>query len=132
AFSAEVDVRPEIAIPSLEGLNVTVDDVTVDEEAVDTQLDELRARFGTLSGVERPVQAGDFVVIDLSATVDGAEVEEASTSGLSYEVGSGELVEGIDEALIGADAGDTKTFTTKLVAGAHAGQDAEVSVLVQS
>ncbi|HVV20844.1 MAG TPA: trigger factor [Pseudonocardiaceae bacterium] len=132
AFSAEVDVRPDITVPAFGELAVTVDDVEVTDEAVPLQLDELRARFGTLKGVERPVQNGDFVVIDLSATVDGEPVEDASTTGLSYEVGSGELVDGIDDALVGASAGETKTFTTKLLAGEHTGKDAEVSVTVQS
>ncbi|MDR3079383.1 MAG: trigger factor, partial [Streptomyces sp.] len=85
-----------------------------------------------LTGVTRPVRTGDFVVLDLAATVDGEPVEDATTSGLSYEVGSGQLVDGIDEAIVGANAGETKVFTTKLVAGEFAGQDAEVTVTVQS
>ncbi|AIJ21824.1 trigger factor [Amycolatopsis methanolica] len=131
-FTAEVDIRPEITLPDFSGLSVSVDDVEVTDEEVDAELDNLRARFGTLKGVERPAQDGDFVSIDLSATVDGQEVEEAATSGLSYEIGSGQLVDGIDEAIIGANEGETKTFTTKLVAGAYAGRDAEVSVTVRS
>jgi trigger factor len=132
AFSAEVDVRPDITVPAFDELSVSVDDIQVDDADVDTQLEELQARFGTLTGVERPVQSGDFVVIDLSATVDGEPVEDASTTGLSYEVGSGELVDGIDDALVGAEAGQTRAFTTKLLAGEHTGKDAEVSVTVQS
>ncbi|MBB1157251.1 MULTISPECIES: trigger factor [Amycolatopsis] len=131
-FSAEVDVRPEIELPDLAGIEISVDDVETTDEEVAEQLDELRARFGTLTGVERPAQTGDFVSIDLSATVDGKAVEEASTTGLSYEIGSGQLVDGIDEAIVGANAGETKVFTTKLVAGEFAGQDAEVTVTVQS
>ncbi len=132
AFSAEVDVRPDFTLPAFGELAVSVDDVELDEAEVDTQLDELRARFGTLTGVQRPVQSGDFVVIDLSATVDGEPVEDASTTGLSYEVGSDQLVDGIDDALLGAAAGETRAFTTKLLAGEHSGADAEVSVTVQS
>ncbi|GAB3298953.1 trigger factor [Parasphingorhabdus pacifica] len=132
AFTAEVDVRPEITIPAFGELSVSVDDVEVTEDEVSEQLDELRARFGTLTGVDRPAQNGDFVSIDLSATVDGNEVEEAQTSGLSYEIGSGQLIDGIDDALIGASEGETKTFTTKLVAGEYAGQDAEVTVKLNS
>lgn len=131
-FSAEVDVRPEIELPDLAGIEISVDDVETTDEEVAEQLDELRARFGTLTGVERPAQTGDFVSIDLSATVDGKAVEEASTTGLSYEIGSGQLVDGIDEAIVGANAGETKVFTTKLVAGEFAYQDAEVTVTVQS
>ncbi|MER7082695.1 trigger factor [Saccharopolyspora kobensis] len=132
AFTAEVDVRPEITVPAFGELSVSVDDVEVTEDEVTEQLDSLRARFGTLAGVDRPAQDGDFVSIDLSATVDGEEVEDAQTSGLSYEIGSGQLIEGIDEALIGASEGDTKTFTTNLVAGEHAGKDAEVTVKLNS
>ncbi|WP_020666329.1 trigger factor [Amycolatopsis nigrescens] len=131
-FTAEVDVRPDITLPDFTELAVSVDDVELTDAEVDEQLDELRARFGTLTGVDRPAENGDFVSIDLSATVDGEAVEEAATEGLSYEIGSGQLVDGIDDAIIGANAEETKTFTTKLVAGEHAGRDAEVSVTVQS
>lgn len=132
AFTAEVDVRPEITVPAFGELSVTVDDIELADAEIDEQLDELRARFGTLTGVERAAENGDFVSIDLSATVDGEEVEEAKTSGLSYEVGSGEMIEGIDEAIIGTAAGESKVFTTKLVAGEHAGRDAEVTVTVNT
>jgi trigger factor len=132
AFTAEVDIRPEITVPAFGELSVTVDDIEVTDEGVQEQLDELRARFGTLAGVDRPAQHGDFVSIDLSATVDGQEVEDAQTSGLSYEIGSGQLIEGIDDALTGSSEGETKTFTTSLVAGEYAGQDAEVTVTLNS
>jgi trigger factor len=132
AFTAEVDVRPEITVPVFGELSVTVDDVELTDAEVDEQLDELRARFGTLTGADRPAAAGDFVSIDLSATVDGEEVAEASTTGLSYEVGSGDLVDGLDEAITGAPAGESRTFTTQLLAGEHAGRDAEVTVTLQS
>ena len=132
AFTAEVDIRPDITIPAFGELSVSVDDLELSDEEVDEQLNELRARFGTLTGVDRAAENGDFVSIDLEASVDGQEVEEAKTAGLSYEVGSGEMIEGIDDAIVGASAGDTKTFTTKLVAGEHAGRDAEVSVKVNT
>lgn len=131
-FTAEVDIRPEISLPDAESISVTVDDVEVAQSDVDEELENMRARFGTLRGVDRPAEFGDFLSIDLSATVDGEEVEEAATTGLSYEIGSGQLVDGIDDAVMGASAGETKTFTTKLVAGKYAGRDAEVSVTVQS
>lgn len=130
AFTAEVDVRPEITLPDLSGIAVTVDDVEVDEAAVTEQLDNLRARFGTLTGVDRPAADGDFVLLDLSATVDGQPVEEAATSGFSYQVGQGGLIEGLDEAVRGLAAGESTTFTSRLVAGEHADQDAEVTATV--
>jgi len=130
AFTAEVDVRPDITIPAFGELAVTVDPLAVEESDIDEQLHSLQARFGTLTGVERPVQNGDFVTIDLSATVDGEDVPEASTTGMSYEVGSGQLIEGIDEALIGKSAGETAQFTTSLLAGEYAGREAVVSAAI--
>lgn len=132
AFSAEVDVRPEIALPDYGAISVTVDAVTVTDDDIDEQLQSLRQRFGTLTGVDRPVQNGDFISIDLSATVDGEEVPEASTTGLSHEVGSGQLIEGLDEAVVGLSAGESKEFTSKLVAGEHAGREAAITVTVGS
>jgi len=131
-FTAEVDVRPEIEIPELEGLKITVDPIEVNDEEVDTELQNLRARFGTLKGVERAAENGDFVSIDLSATVDGEDVPDAKTEGLSHEIGSGQLIDGLDEAIVGLKEGETRVFTTTLAAGEHAGQEAQVTVTVKS
>jgi len=131
-FTAEVDVRPDIELPDLSELKISVDPIEVTDADVETELESLRARFGTLKGVERPAQEGDFVSIDLSATIDGEDLPEASTEGLSHEVGSGQLIDGLDEAIVGLAEGESKTFTTKLVAGEHAGQEAEVRVTVKS
>ena len=130
AFTAEVDVRPEITLPDLDSLTVSVDDVEVSDDDVQEQLDNLRARFGTLTGVDHPAGADDFVLIDLSASVDGNPVEEATTTGFSYQVGQGGLIEGIDEAITGLSAGEEATFTSQLVAGEYAGRDAEITVKV--
>ncbi|GGK64066.1 trigger factor [Nocardia camponoti] len=132
AFTAEVDVRPEITLPDYSGLEVAVDAFTIEDADIEQQLTSLRQRFGTLTGVERAVADGDFVSIDLSATVDGVDVPEASTTGLSHEVGSGQLIEGLDEAIIGLSAGESKDFTSTLVAGEHAGKDAVITVTVGS
>ena len=132
AFTAEVDVRPEIELPDYSAISVSVDPVKIEDGDVDEQLLSLRQRFGTLTGVDRAVVDGDFVSIDLSATVDGKNVEEASATGLSHEVGSGQLIEGLDEAIIGLKAGESKDFTSTLVAGDYAGQEAVVSVKVDT
>lgn len=132
AFTAEVDVRPEISVPAYEGLAVTVDNATVSDEEIEEQFEALRARFGTLKGVDRPVAGGDFVSIDLLATVDGEEVEGGSAQGLSYEVGSGDLIEGLDDAIVGKSAGDTAEFDSKLAYGEHAGADAAIKVTINS
>jgi trigger factor len=131
-FTAEVDVRPEISLPDLSALKITVDPIQVSDDDVDAELQSLRARFGTLAGVDRPAAAGDFVSIDLSANIDGEDVPEASTKGLSHEVGSGQLVDGLDDAIVGLSAGESKVFTTTMAAGPHAGKEAEVTVTVGS
>ncbi len=132
SFTAEVDVRPEIVLPELTGVAVTVDDVVVTDAEVDEQLDELRDRFGTLTGVERPVQTGDYVSLDLLAMVDGVEVEGGSAKGLSYEVGSGNLIDGLDEAIVGKSAGESATFATTLQQGDASGSEAEITATVNS
>jgi trigger factor len=131
-FTAEVDVRPEIELPDLDGLKIAVDPIEVTDEEVDAELQSLRARFGTLTGVERAAETGDFVSIDLSATVDGEDVPEAKTEGLSHEIGSGQLIEGLDEAITGLKDGESRVFTSTLAAGEHAGQEAQVTVTVKS
>ncbi|REJ04569.1 trigger factor [Microbacterium bovistercoris] len=126
----EVDVRPEIELPDLSGITVTVDAVETDDAAVDAELDRLRSRFGTLIPVDRPAAKGDFVDLDLVATIDGTEIDRAD--GVSYEIGSGELLEGIDEAIDSLTAGEDTTFRSKLVGGDRAGEEAEVSVSVKA
>ncbi|KAA0960629.1 trigger factor [Microbacterium sp. ANT_H45B] len=126
----EVDVRPEIEIPAYDGITLTVDAIEADEAAIDAEVENLRARFGTLVPVDRPAAKGDFVELDLVATIDGAEIDRAE--GVSYEVGSGELLEGIDDAIESLTAGEDTTFRSALVGGDHAGSEAEVSVSVKA
>ena len=132
AFTAEVDVRPDIELPEYRKLPVTVDTAEVTDEQVTEQLDALRERFATLNGVERPVETGDYVLLDLLADIDGAEVEGGSATGLSYEVGADDLVEGLDEALTGMSAVESKTFEAALRAGEHAGKTAQITATVNS
>ncbi|MCU1443867.1 MAG: trigger factor [Cryobacterium sp.] len=127
-LAIEVDVRPEIDVPPYAGVKLTVDAVDVTDEEVATELDTLRSRFGTLVTVDRPAKAGDFVQIDLVASINGVEVDNAS--GISYEVGSGDLIEGIDEALDSLTAGETTTFNSNLLGGDHEGETAEITVTV--
>jgi trigger factor len=129
-FTAEVDVRPEITVPDWRGLTAEVDDVSVSDEDVEEQVGALRERFGTLSDVERPAADDDFVTIDLVATQDGEPVEGAEVSDMSYRVGRGGMLEGLDEALVGMSAGDERTFTSQLVGGDLVGQDVDVQVRV--
>nr|AAZ06848.1 trigger factor [Microbacterium arborescens] len=126
----EVDVRPEFELPAYEDITIEVEPVATDDAAIDEELDRLRGRFGTLVTVDRPATKGDFVELDLVATIDGNEIDRAE--GVSYEVGSGELLEGIDEAIDSLTAGEDTTFRSKLVGGDHAGEEAEVAVTVKA
>ena len=129
-FTAQVDVRPELTLPALDTLTVTVDDVEVTDEDVDARLDALRERFGTLVGVDRPAGEGDFVVLDLRAVIGEEEID--SVSGVSYQIGAGNLLEGLDEALTGLSAGETTTFEAPLAGGDRAGEAAVVTVTASS
>ncbi|MFB9239554.1 trigger factor [Plantactinospora siamensis] len=131
-FTAEVDVRPEITLPDLSTIEVTVDELKIDDSEVDEQVNGLRERFATLKTVERAAAEGDYVQLDLAATVDGEEVPGGSASNISHEVGSKQLLPGLDEVLVGMSAGDTRTFTTQLVGGDFAGRDADVEVTVRT
>ena len=132
SFTAEVDVRPKFELPDLSGISVTVDNATVTPDDVEEHLSSLRERFASLKGVQRPAESGDFVSIDLSATVDGEPVEDAQASGLSYEVGSESMLDGLDDAVTGMQAGESKTFSSELAGGEHAGDEAEVTVTVHN
>jgi trigger factor len=131
-FTAELDVRPEINLPDLDTIEVTVDEIELTDEEIDEQVRALRERFATLKTVERAAQVGDYVQIDLAATVDGEEVPGGSASNVSHEVGSGQLLPGLDEVLAGMGAGDSTTFQTELVGGDLAGRQADVAVTVRT
>ncbi|TDD46795.1 trigger factor [Nonomuraea terrae] len=131
-FTAEVDIRPNFELPDYQGLEVTVDSAEVSDEDVDAQLDALRQRFATLTGVERPAANGDFVVMDLRAEIDGQNIEEQQASEVSYEVGAGSVLQGLDAALEGMSAGEEKGFKTELVGGENAGEEADVIINVKS
>lgn len=128
AFTAEVDVRPEITLPELSSLTVEVDSLEVSDDEIDERIEVMRQRFGTLAGVERAAKDGDFVVLDLNATIEGEEVD--TVSGVSYQIGSGNMLEGLDEAVTGLSADESTTFTAPLAGGERAGEQAEVNVTI--
>ena len=132
AFTAEVDVRPNFDLPDLDSLSVTVDNAEVDPDQVEEYLGSLRERFASLKGVDRAAETGDFVSIDLAATIDGEPVDDAQATGISYEVGTEGILDGLDAALAGMSAGEGKTFTAELGGGQHAGMSADVQVTVNS
>lgn len=125
-FTAEVDIRPSFELPDYSTLTVTIDPFEVTEEDVDRQLDSLRERFGTIVGVDRPAEDGDFVSIDLRASIDDEEIDSAT--GLSYQIGSGTMLPGMDEALIGLSAEEETSFEAPLAGGDHAGEVALVKL----
>ena len=129
-FTAEVDVKPEIKLPTYDGVTATVEDIAISDEDVAEQVEALRERFATLIDVERPAADGDFVVMDLKATKDGEVVDGAEVSGMSYRVGRGGMIDGLDEALVGLAAGDEKIFTSQLVGGDLVGEGVDVAVAV--
>ena len=131
SFSVEVNVRPDVTLPDFSKITITVDDVAVSEKDIDEQIDELRARFGTLNTVERAAANGDFVTIDLTARIDGAEVDGGKANEISYEVGSNKMIDNLDDALIGMSAGDTKTFTSQLV-GQKDGETGDIDIVVKA
>ncbi|OFT81024.1 trigger factor [Corynebacterium sp. HMSC29G08] len=130
-FTAEFDVRPEIEVPDFSKIDVTVPARKVDDEAVDKELDDLRGRFGELKETKRKLKTDDFAVIDVEATVDGEKLDEASAEGLTYQVGSDDLIKGLDTALRGMKTGEDNEFTTKIEYGEHKGEEATVKVTVQ-
>jgi trigger factor len=132
SFTAEVEVRPDITLPEYKGIEVAVDDAEADEADVDAQLDRLRERFATVTPVERAAAEGDLVTLDLTAAHEGESIEDASATGLSYEVGSGELIEGLDEALVGLEAGASAVVTTELRSAEWAGKQVDVTVTLAS
>ena len=131
-FTAEVDVRPSIDLPAYDDLSIQVEDLVVSDEDVEEQVQNLRERFATLKDVDRAVQDGDVVTIDLVASKDGETVDGGEISGYSYKVGSGQLIEGVDEALTGLKAGEETTFQSTLLGGENAGEEVDVLVRVAS
>ncbi|MBB4933218.1 trigger factor [Lipingzhangella halophila] len=132
AFTAEVDIRPKFEVTDYEGIEVTVDDAEATEDQVEEQIANLRERFSTLIGAGRPAEVGDHLSIDLSAAIDGEKLDDVQASGISYEVGTNTMLEGLDDTLVGMSEGETATFTTTLVGGEYEGREAEVTVTVHS
>ncbi|MBM3721431.1 MAG: trigger factor [Actinobacteria bacterium] len=130
-FEVEVDIRPEVKLPDFPSIELSVDDVVVTDKDVDEQIEALRTRFGTLTTIEKDAASGDFVTIDLVAKLDGKEVEGGTANGISYEVGSNRMIDGLDVALEGMKVGESKTFNTQLV-GMKEGDTGEVTVTLQA
>ena len=129
-FTATVERRPDIELPEIDGMEIEVAKAEITDEDINNRLEALRQRFGTLVGVDRPAAKGDYANIDLTAEIDGEVVD--SQEGVSYELGSNTMLDGLDEALDGLSAGEETTFEGTLEAGEHEGQKATVKVKVNS
>ena len=134
SFTVEVDVRPKLELPNLDGITLTVDPVEIADAEIDEQVESLRIRFGTLTTVEKKAENGDFVSLNLIARVDGEVVDGGTANNISYEVGSDKMLPGLDEALHGMNAGETKTFQTELFGGepGSGGQAGDVEVTLNA
>jgi trigger factor len=129
-FTAEVDVRPEFELPDLTTLQAQVDALDVPDTLVESQVDVLRNRFGSRETVERAAADGDIVTISLVASQNGEELVAGSADDLEYTIGSGKMLDGLDEAVSGLSAGDSATFSSTLVSGPHQGEAADIEVTV--
>ncbi len=130
-FTAEVDIRPEFDLPDFSTLEATVDAPEIGEDAIEERINLLRQRFATTTDVDRAAADGDVLTIDLVASQDGKELDDATASGITYKIGEGVgMLDGLDEAVTGLSVGESKTFTSQLVGGEFRGQDAEITVTV--
>lgn len=129
-FVAEVDVRPEFEMPDFSTLSATVEPLADTDAEVTERLDVMRQRFATRADVERAAEVGDVVTVDLAGSSDGEPLEDATATGIAYKVGSGGMLEGLDQAVTGLSAGESAEFTSTLVGGPHQGQEALITVTV--
>ena len=129
-FTAEVDVRPEFDMPDFSKIKAEVPVMEVAETELEERLTTLRTRFATTKEVDRAAAEGDVVTLDLSGKQNGEVLEEASATGVTYKLGSGGMLEGLDEAATGLKAGESTTFTSTLVGGAHKDEEAEIELTV--
>jgi trigger factor len=129
-FIAEVDVRPEFDLPNFSTLQAQVDALDVPDTLVDSQVDVLRNRFGSRETVERPAAHGDIVTISLVASRDGEPLADATATDVEYTIGSGQMLDGLDEAVIGLSASESATFSSTLVSGPLKDEEADIEVTV--
>jgi len=134
SFSIEIGVRPEANLGTYKGLEVGRREPDVPESRIDEELDRLRDQFATLETVERPAAEGDHLVIDYTGSIDGEQFEGGSGRDQLLELGSGRLIPGFEEQLIGATAGDERevevSFPEDYESEELAGRNAQFDVRV--
>ncbi|KXA22172.1 trigger factor [Gardnerella vaginalis] len=129
-FVVTVERRPDFKLNKFKGVEIEVEKPEVSDKDVDDRLEGLRQRFATLVGVDRPATKGDYTNIDLEARINDEVVD--AQEGVSYEIGSGVLLDGLDEALDSLSAGEETTFEGTLESGKHKGEKAQIKVKVNS
>ncbi len=129
-FTAELDIRPDFDVPDAAGVAVTVDALEDVDAEVERRIELLRSRFATTTEVDRPAAEGDVVTISLVGTRDDEPLQDATAEGVTYQIGSGGMIDGLDEAVTGLSAGDSATFASTLVGGELEGEPADITVTV--
>ncbi len=130
-FTAEVDVRPEFDLPDFSTLSAEVPVLEPVGDAVEERLQMMRQRFATREDVDRAAAEGDVVTLDLAGSSDGEPLADATAEGITYKVGSGGMLEGLDEAITGLSAGESADFSSTLVGGPLKDEAADIHVTVQ-
>ncbi|HEX2071530.1 MAG TPA: trigger factor [Thermoleophilaceae bacterium] len=135
AFNFEVGVRPRAELGDWRGIQVERPEPAATDEEVQAELDRMRESLASLETVERVAARGDFAVIDFVGSVGGEPFEGGEARGFLLELGSGRLIEGFEEQLEGASAGDERTvevtFPDDYQAEHLAGKDASFAVTVK-
>jgi trigger factor len=108
AFTIEVGVRPPAKLGTYKGVEVGRREPEVSSDAVDAELEHARESLASLEAVDREAGNGDFVVLDFTGAVDGEPFEGGEARGYLLELGSGRLLEGFEEQLLGAKAGEER------------------------
>ena len=109
SFSIEIGVRPKAVLGRYKGLEVGRREPGVDEAQVSAELDRMRERLATLETVERPAGQGDHIVMDYLGSIDATPFEGGEGRDQLLELGSGRLIPGFEEQLVGASAGEERT-----------------------
>lgn len=129
-FTAEIDIRPDFTVPAFSSLTATVDARRPVDAEVDERIALLRQRFATSTDVDRPAAAGDQVTLSLVGSRDGEALPDATAENVTYVIGSGGMIDGLDEAVTGLSAGEDATFASTLVGGPLEGEPADITVTV--
>jgi trigger factor len=134
AFTVEIGVRPQATLGEYKGVEVGRREPQVADEAIDAEVEALRERAARLETVERAAQTGDFVTMDFVGSIDGEPFDGGAGADQTIELGSGRLIPGFEDQLVGAKAGDELTvkvtFPDDYGAEQLAGRDAQFAVTV--